>query len=361
MFTKNRRPLSILILSIALTQPGFAEALPSETKTVDAESRSLARDDEHSGILQLQFSNDVFFSADEHFTNVFSLFWQPKLQKRWEDTYLPETTAKLASKLPLLNSPGTHKRLGFALIHLIATPEDLIAEELIEDDLPYSGFLGGFLQLSSSNDLELSVVQLTLGIVGRSSLGEPIQQEAHRLVGTDIPRGWRHQLNDELVVNLDLYHGQRLINRLETGLWGAQFDLDWRVGAGVGNLLSYGSVGIGMRLGWNLIPGWELAPAENRTVANNFHDYRSSPKYSFYFYSILESFAVAHSIFIDGNTFRDSHSVDGLPLQSKLAYGAVFKASRWLLRVSFISGTKLFRSSQTDLEQTGIIDIGYIF
>lgn len=365
-FTMNnsiKRSFILTYLVLLLTQSAYAGKTDSTPEyTSRRKNHQTEIDDfDHTGILQLQFSNDVFFSSDEHFTNVFSLFWQPKLVNDWNNTYLPETLAMLVSKLPMLNTPGTQKRVGFALIHLIATPEDLLKQDLIHDDLPYAGFLGGFLQLNSSSDQELNIVQLTLGLVGPSSLGKPVQKEAHRLIGTDIPKGWRNQLKDEAVVNLDLYYGQKLLNRYETGVFGAQLDLDWRISAGGGNLFTYGSVGLGMRFGWNLISGWELPPAENRTVANNFHDYRHSSKYSFYFYGILEGFAVAHSIFLNGNTWRRSHSVDELPVQSKLTYGFVVKASRWLLRVSFISGTKIFRSSEKNLEQTGIIDIGFVF
>lgn len=358
------KKLITIALFLATTQPSFAGSTTEPKTKNDIYSVNRPKtttENAHTGILQLQFSNDVFFSSDEHFTNVFSLFWQPKLVNGWEETYLPERLANIASELPLLNTPGTEKRLGFALIHLIATPEDLLAEQLLQDDLPYAGFLGGLIQLSSANDREINIVQLTIGVVGRSSLGKSIQKEAHRLIGTDVPQGWSHQLKDEAILNLDIYHGEKILNRYDTGFFGAQLDLDWRLGAGAGNLLSYGAVGLGMRFGWNLISGWELPPAENRTVANNFHDYRHAPKYSFYFYGILEGLAVAHSIFLDGNTLRDSHSVDGLPIQSKLSYGFVLKASRWLIRVSFISGTKIFRSSEKNLEQTGIIDIGFVF
>ncbi|MDF1660725.1 MAG: DUF2219 family protein, partial [Planctomycetota bacterium] len=151
----------------------------------------------YEGVFQIQFANDVFFDSDQHFTSGFSLFWQPRLVDRWEDTYLPSILAKWVGRIPALNAPGAKRRLGFALVHITVTPEDLLESEVIQDDLPYTGFLGTLFQFSSSNNDQLNTIQLTLGLVGESSLAEPIQKEVHRVTQTDVPNGWPNQLKDE--------------------------------------------------------------------------------------------------------------------------------------------------------------------
>lgn len=316
----------------------------------------------YEGVLQLQFANDVFFDSDKHFTNGVSLFWQPRLVDKWEDTYLPHFLAKLVSKVPLLNDAGAQKRLGFALVHITVTPEDLLERQVIPDDLPYTGFLGGLFQFSSTDDERLDTVQLTLGLVGESSLAEPIQKEVHRVTQTDIPKGWDNQLKEEFIFNLDLVHARRFLAVKKSRFFGMDFDVDWRASGGFGNLFTYGSVGIGMRFGWNLIRGWEIPPTGNRAISNNFHDYRDAPDYSFYFYSIVEGFAIAHAIFLDGNTIHDSrHTVTRVPFQSKAALGVVFKANNFVYRFSYIRTTRVFREAKEDFEQAGVIDIAYIF
>lgn len=316
---------------------------------------------DYAGVLQIQFANDVFFSSDDHFTNGFSLFWQPPLVNTWRDTYLPWILADLVSKLPIINSADTQKHVGFAFLQLMVTPENLLEPSIIQDDLPYTGFLGALIQLSSSNDHQFDVIQLTLGIVGPSSVAKQVQKEAHRLTDTDIPQGWRNQLGDEFIVNLDALHAKRIVNRPSGGIWGAGFDLDWRVSAGAGNFFTYAAVGLGFRFGWNIIPGWELAPIGNRAISNNFHDHSRSPKYSLYFYAILEGFGIARALFLDGNAWRDSHSVNRVPIQCKSSYGLVFKISSFIVRTSFIITTKVFSEQSSDFEQVGIVDFGFVF
>lgn len=315
----------------------------------------------YEGVFQIQFANDVFFDSDKHFTNGVSLFWQPRLVDGWEQTYLPNLLANWVSRVPLLNTYKTKKRIGFALVHITVTPEDLLASEVIPNDLPYTGFLGALFQLSSSNDEQLDTVQLTLGLVGKSSFAEPIQKEVHRLTQTDVPQGWPNQLKDEFIVNVDLVHARRFLSLKKTKFFGMSFDLDWRASGGLGNLFSYGSIGVGARFGWNLISGWEIPPTGNRAISNNFHDYSHAPDYSFYFYSILESFAIAHAIFLDGNLDSKGHTVTRVPFQSKAAIGLVFKAHNFVYRVSYIRTTRIFREAKDDYEQAGVIDIAYIF
>ncbi|MDF1660726.1 MAG: DUF2219 family protein, partial [Planctomycetota bacterium] len=162
-------------------------------------------------------------------------------------------------------------------------------------------------------------------------------------------------------VNLDVVHGRRFLQVTNTRIFGANLDLDWRVSGGLGNLFTYGSVGVGVRFGWNLISGWEIPPTGNRAISNNFHDYTNAPDYSFYFYSIVEGFAIAHAIFLDGNTNQESHFVSRVPFQSKAAIGLVFKAKNFVYRFSYIRTTRIFREAKKDYEQAGVIDIGFIF
>ena len=127
--------------------------------------------------------------TDRHYTNGTGI--AVSLQPRWVDD--------LAAGLGL---PADGTAAGLALTQQIFTPDDIEERVPDPDDRPYAGYLfvSGFLQRQTGNHLDH--LRLDLGVVGPSSLAEPIQEWVHDFTNADDPTGWDAQLGDEFAAQL---------------------------------------------------------------------------------------------------------------------------------------------------------------
>ncbi|MDP3017374.1 MAG: lipid A deacylase LpxR family protein, partial [Deltaproteobacteria bacterium] len=128
----------------------------------------------------LYFENDIFGGTDRHYTNAIRLTWLSQdLTEYDEDTRLPRWGLPLIRKLPLINRPGFQRNVGLSLGQNIYTPEDIFRRDLIKDDRPYAGWTYLSLTFHVKNTVKLDVFEVTMGIVGPSSLAEETQRIIH--------------------------------------------------------------------------------------------------------------------------------------------------------------------------------------
>lgn len=165
----------------------------------------------------------------------------------------------------------------------IITPDDKWATELIKEDRPYAGYLYGFYR----RDIPMSRLRTwsfraESGIVGPSARAGDTQNFIHDLLGQAEFHGWDNQLRDEPVLNLYARH-----------TWHHWYDdpvgLDTFIEGAAGNLLTAGTAGTRLRWRYDHGDWWGLL-----------------------FWG-FEGQAKARDIFLDGNTWKDSHSVDKYP------------------------------------------------
>ena len=109
---------------------------------------------------------------------------------------------------------------------------------------PYAGYLYlgiGFLRgkvLGHMDTLEVDV-----GIVGRHSYAQDVQEQVHKWNGEDSPKGWANQLKDEPTLEINYERKWKWL-RVETGdHWG--FDVIPHLGGSVGNVAIYANAGGG--------------------------------------------------------------------------------------------------------------------
>lgn len=267
--------------------------------------------------VSLYEENDVFAGTDRHYTQGL------KLTLFTTEQSASARTVKAADKLwRLLGPKDTLRRLnaGWALGQNMYTPEDIERVTLDPDDRPWAGwlYLGRALQVASGctqdgpqADPDCREQQVTaeldVGVVGPWAQAEWAQSAVHRLINSPKPLGWDNQLDNEPGVLLFGKKKWRFV--LRDRFW----DVIPHAGAALGNVLTYASAGGTMRIGWNLggfgsdqIPS--LAQVE-------------PPVWEAHLFAGGDARAVAVNIFLDGNHFQDSHSVDKRPFVYDLTTG----------------------------------------
>ncbi|GHB27749.1 lipid A deacylase LpxR family protein [Salinicola rhizosphaerae] len=300
-----------------------------------------------NGILTLKSENDLFASGgDGHYTNGVELDWsfEPSAD-HW--------TRALADRLPGWSASsldGAAYRLG----QQIYTPEDIDERRLIEDDRPYAGVLYAGLSLFDDERLpgwrRTTGLYLDVGLVGPGAGGHTVQNNFHHLIGSDEPEGWHNQLHNEPFANV----------AYETAWWkpgqiGAlEAEYGPSVGVAVGNLYTYASSGLGLRVGQGLDKSFGIpavAPAQGSRVF-----FTENSGFNWYLFANLEGRFIAHNMLLDGNTFEDSHSVDRRPWVGDGQLGAAFSWDRWQLTFSTVWRTHEFEE-QDDSDQFGSITV----
>ena len=293
------------------------------------------------GSLSIQFENDVFGGGtDRHYTNGLRISYVFPAHK------LPPLARFLRNITPFIDDEAEMRVMGAAGQNIF-TPSDILDTALIADDRPYAGWLYGEIGLSILDGRVRDGAVLSLGVVGPASLAKETQRWWHGVIGVEKPEGWANQLRNEPAV-LFLFEREWLTRRplIEEKLY---VDFSPRAGFAIGNVFDYLAAGGMIRVGPNLPRDFGVPRIRPSLPGSGLF---ASPDHGldWYLFAGGEVRLVARNIFLDGNTFRKSHSVDKKPL--------VFDAQAGLATTFDLSGTPMrlsyalvFRSKEFDLQE----------
>ena len=147
---------------------------------------------------------------------------------------------------------------------------------------------------------------MQIGIVGPSAFGEEVQNNFHELIRSYEVRGWDNQLNDEVAFAVLAERQERFV--LDDALLGLKLDLIPNAGVTLGTLRTDAKLGATLRYGNDLRS--DFGPPRIRPAVGGSGFFEASGDFSWYLFAGAEGRAVARNIFLDGNTFQDSASVD---------------------------------------------------
>lgn len=320
---------TLFFLSVALlAATGFA-AEPARPTPAEVEHPARWRDLFRSSAVSVVSENDKYFAGtDRHYTNGLKLSFLG--ETRVDES--PALLQKIVEFVPTLNTQTAREqryKVGVSFGQDIFTPVDTQITTPQPNDRPYAGWLYTALtfQAQSHDGRQLRVVELAMGVVGPSALGRQAQNNIHAFIGVARAQGWAHQLRDEPGLILAWERRYR-VGRIRLPLLGLESDLITRGGITLGNVHTHLAGGFAVRLGWRL-PSDFGADLIRPAGGSLFSDHR----FSAYFFASGESRLVGRNIFLDGNTWRDSLSVDKRPLVADLNLG-------WVLRLPCGGGDK---------------------
>ncbi len=202
-------------------------------------------------------------------------------------------------------------------------------------------------------------------MVGSPSLAEQTQKAVHKLTDNTGPKGWDHQLETEPVINFNYMRKQKIWRRGNPAGLAADAAVDGHVG--LGNLFTQVSAALECRFGYNMPQGFAYVPDP---IGLSMHYVASlkpaNPQAgSFYATLVLRGSAFAHNIFLDGNTFRDSHSVDKEPLVGLAVAGLHYERKNWGIHFSMMESSDNVDTSDAPAaegrERLGTISVEWRF
>ena len=324
-----------------------------------------AQTDAGSGTFSVLFENDLFGDTDQHYTSGVKLSWlSPDLRDYRDDERVPDWLQPYAERLLFFDRAGHtddplySRNVILSVGQSIFTPQDLDRFDLIVDDRPYAGWLYAGLGFRRRDPGVMDTLELQLGVVGPASLAEPAQVFIHQLRGLDKPNGWRHQLDNEPTLGIAYERKWRAL----AADWGQHFgyDLIPHVGASLGNAYVFGSIGAELRLGWNLPRDFGDPLIRPGGVSSPPVVWSTPRQTSLYVFGFIDGRAVGRDLFLDGNSFADSHSVDRRIGVADFALGASLVTGRLKLTLATVLRTREFET-QTDNHRFGSITLSYSY
>lgn len=189
---------------------------------------------------------------------------------------------------------------GYTFGQTMSTPSDITIAVPDETELPYSALLAFTNSYVIVTNDYADRVSTTLGIVGPSAFGAESQKTVHKIIGSDEPKGWDTQLKDELVF---------LLSR-------ARVRRNWVSDSGQIDILTYSELSLGtiqsaVSFGVGIRHGTRLGDSYATTLFNSSRS--SNPAAidgAWYIYGGINTGYVFNQIFADGNTFRESRSIE---------------------------------------------------
>ncbi len=305
-----------------------------------------------SSTFTVMFENDLFGDSDAQYTNGIQIGWMSPDLERFEQAHqVPAWMTGLSSHLPFIDVPDSQHNIGLTLGQKMFTPDDTASRALVRDDRPYAGWLYGGLSFISKSTTRLDTVELQAGVIGPASFGEDTQRLVHDLRGLDVPAGWDNQLENEPGLAL-IYEHRRRPWRSEN-VSGAGYDVITHAGGAVGNVFTYLNAGGEIRVGWNLPADFGtrlIRPGGDTNAPAAINDPRLDNRHRFgvHLFSAVTGRLVLRDIFLDGNTFADSHSVDKEHFVGDLLLGV--SVTFWNAKLSY---AQAFRSKEFDGQDSG--------
>ncbi len=337
-------------LGAAETEPADEEAVPGGggDALLPQEDGAAGPSRSELGTFIFQLENDLFSGSDRHYTNGIRLSWtSPDEPKGFVRRNLGKAVGAVA-RHDDVDDERKHTRYGLSLGQNMFTPEDRERSDLIVEDRPYAGWLYGAVSMHTVTEKggrrsDLESVELQLGVVGPWALGKQGQDLVHEIRLMDKFEGWSNQLDNEPGLLLLYERKWRLGDALDLGF--VQVDAIPHAGAGLGNVLTQVNLGGAARMGWRL-PEDFGPPSLIRAMMPL--DGLNERDWSFYLFASVDGRYVAHNIFLDGNTFRDSHSVDREDWVGDIALGATLALGRVKIAYSSAVRSREFEGQSQD-------------
>jgi hypothetical protein len=307
------------------------------------------------------FENDLFNGTDSNYTNgvKYSVI-SPDLSPYASDGKLPRRVLEIIHKIPFIekSTPSYTHKVEFAFGQNMFTPSDISRFDLIKDDRPYAGWTYFSTSYHRKNEARnimsfMDTVEIQLGLIGPESYTEETQRLVHKLRDLQQPNGWDNQLNNELGVAV-AFERKWLFHPVDTEELG--YSVITHMGAALGNVYTYINSGMELRLGWNIPRDFGVSlirPAGSTRL-------EIGDKFSVFIFGAVNGRAVARDIFLDGNTFSDSHRIDKEYFTADIAGGLAVNYKKFILTWTQVLRTKEFKGQKGE-HSFGAVALSYSF
>lgn len=296
--------------------------------------------------LDTRLDNDLIGGQDEGYTaGIWVAFRSPLYGSLDAMRCLPEPVHAWQHATAALEPDAVDGRqVMFSFGQALWTPGDGQRRDLIVEDRPYAAALVVSLASNARAGDRLHASVLRLGMVGPAVGGRHLQRVIHRITASEQPQGWSNQLRNEPVFQLGHERLRRRTLAVGEGGWGSDMVTRW--GGAVGTLATAASTGVEWRAGKGLRDDFGSVPLRPAGEAAAARDAAPRTGWAGHGFVSLDARWLLRDISLDGNTFRDSHSVDRRPFGLTAGYGFAVERGDWRLVIARYHRTREFDGQQ---------------
>lgn len=345
------RSIAAGLLCLAMALPALAQEVSDKAATEDNKAGNRKTDPQQQvGIFSFVLENDLFYDTDRRYTNGLRLsYLTPKGGE-------PDWLRDAALDMPMFDR-HSDIRVEFALGQSMYTASDKLQRHPPADDRPYAGWLYGSVGVVARTGNVLDQMLVSVGVVGPAALAHETQDFIHSIVNSPEAQGWDSQLKNEPTLQFTY---QRSWQSPEFRLPGGfAVDATPHAGAALGNVYVYANSGAMLRFGQNL-PIDYGPPRVQPSLPGSGYFERAPGGFGWYLFAGVDGRAVARNIFLDGNTFADSRSVDKEPLVGDAQFGLAVVVDGVRLAYTHVLRTREY-AGQDAGDQFGAFSVSVAF
>lgn len=216
------------------------------------ENTAVYRQINSDSYFKIHFENDFFTHTDWYYSQGLALeLVNPALEKNPLNKVL----------LKLDRKASDNKKFGLALEINAFTPTDIVNTPPF--DRPYAATMM-LKSFAISNNFETKSrlsTSLVLGVIGPAAFGKEIQTWIHRWTDNYLPKGWPQQVRNDVVLNYNVNHEQRI------------FDLGNFLALNTNAQLRLGTLSDKVQAGFTLMAGKFISPFETNPEEKHFQLY----------------------------------------------------------------------------------------
>lgn len=311
------------------------------------------------GVFSIHFENDTFADTDRYYTNGVRLGWSSRDFRMYDEVGKPGLFEPVWGLLPFMHDQQYQKNLLLTLGQNMYTPDNKRAFAPVPGDHPYAGWLYMGLGLAWKNSNVRNTIMLNAGVVGPAALAEETQGFFHQFHSSKS-KGWDNQLRNELGVVFSYDRTWRFPHVERRS--GLGFEFLPNAGISVGNVLTAAILGAELRMGLNLPDDFGTRGISPVTATSTpiTGDPQARRLFGIYAFARADGRAVAHNIFLDGNTFANSLSVDKELFVADLSIGVAMNYGNTKLSSALVYRTEEFET-QIEPQVFGSIALNWAF
>lgn len=276
----------------------------------------------------------------------------------------PPIVRDVAERIPRVSEDET-TQIGWIAGQDMYTPGDTSRDPPDPSDRPYGGWLYAGVLVSKATRSDdgpegdrVHVLEVDLGVVGPPSLAGQTQVSYHHLIDADRPQGWEYELRYEPGIVVQYEQRRRLLagGTSLSAAFAGEWDVIGVLDLTAGNVFTHGSIGAMGRWGNQLRR--DFGPSTIHSTAVEVPHLTGGREFHWYVFGGVEGRAVARNLFLDGNTWRDSPSVDKEPFLAEVRAGVAVEWGSFRFTYTSIGRTREFEG-QPEPEAFGSIALTY--
>ena len=288
--------------------------------------------------------NDADFKTDIGYTHggrISLLFFREDSSESWLN-------------IPLSRPQDSSNFISFSYVNQMFTPYDLGAANLITDDRLYAGYAYFEVGLHQSTKSLLYSLSLQVGVIGPSSGMENLQIFFHDILDARHSAGWEYQLKEEFAFNLNYTHKWYLE---ANDFYGVESVLVPYASSELGNISIKASGGALYRVGFNIPKdygmssldeaGYSSIPIESKSISAPLKLWHA------HFNLSAGTNLILRDIFLDGNSFEDSHSIEKKSYNAYLGAGLSLRYKKFSIDYQHYYYTKEYEARGKHKEYLG--------